>query len=208
MSKRAGTDPESALSRWSRLKTAERDRRPASEPAIGVPPPSAPADVPAEVAARPAAADDPGAAAQPEAAIDPADLPDIDSLDESSDFRPFLQAGVPPELRRLALRKLWRINPVFRELDGLNDYDGDYSSMGIVATKIASLFDPATGRISRPDPAPDTDGEGDAPPRGPETDDAPERDAEQTARVADDGAADLDSDGAGSGLEDGDDEPA
>lgn len=61
--------------------------------------------------------------------IDPADLPDIDSLDAESDFTPFMRAGVPEELKRLALRKLWRTNPVFANLDGLNDYDEDFAAI-------------------------------------------------------------------------------
>lgn len=56
-----------------------------------------------------------------------ASLPDIDTLTEESDFTVFLQEGVPDALRRKALRRLWRLNPVFANLDGLNDYDEDFT---------------------------------------------------------------------------------
>ena len=57
----------------------------------------------------------------------PEDLPDIASLDASSDFTVFMRPGVPAHLRTLALRKLWRSDPVFSKLDGLVEYGEDYS---------------------------------------------------------------------------------
>ena len=35
------------------------------------------------------------------------DLPDVETLNESSDYTPFLKDGVPEKLKRMALRKLW-----------------------------------------------------------------------------------------------------
>lgn len=55
------------------------------------------------------------------------DLPDIDSLSYGSDFSAFLQKNVPDHLHKLALRKLWTSNPVLANVDGLNDYDLDYT---------------------------------------------------------------------------------
>lgn len=55
------------------------------------------------------------------------DLPDIDSLGPHSDFAGFLRPEVPAALQQLALRKLWRSDPVLANLDGLNDYDSDFS---------------------------------------------------------------------------------
>ncbi len=68
----------------------------------------------------------PEAEAEPEA---PPDLPDIDGLDKDSDFTPFMADGVPEELKRLALRKLWLSDPVLANLDGLNDYDEDFGAI-------------------------------------------------------------------------------
>jgi len=56
-------------------------------------------------------------------------LPDIDTLEEESDFRVFMSDGVPDKLRRLALRKLWSSNPLFGFRDGLNDYDEDFTML-------------------------------------------------------------------------------
>lgn len=53
-------------------------------------------------------------------------LPDPDSLKMGDDFKAFMSKAVPERLRKRALRKLWRSNPVLACVDGLNDYDDDY----------------------------------------------------------------------------------
>jgi len=54
-------------------------------------------------------------------------LPDPDSLGPGDDFKRFMAPQVPTRFRTRALRKLWTSNPVLANLDGLNDYDGDYT---------------------------------------------------------------------------------
>jgi hypothetical protein len=136
------------ISRWSRRK---RDPRPEEEPA----------DLAGESAAVPAAAGtadptDPADRTDPEdggddAAGDPevvAKLPDIESLDETSDFTAFMAKGVPEILRRRALRKLWRLNPIFANLDGLNDYDEDFTDAANVLTEIKTIYKVGKGMVS------------------------------------------------------------
>jgi hypothetical protein len=53
-------------------------------------------------------------------------LPDPDTLVQGDDFKAFMSKAVPQHLRKRALRKLWRSNPVLACVDGLNDYDDDY----------------------------------------------------------------------------------
>jgi hypothetical protein len=98
------------LARWSRRKAAARRGETAG---IG------PAAAGEAREAEPDLATVEGDAELPKAAPE---LPDIATLDGSSDYRPFLQAGVPKELRREALRKLWRTNPIINSLDGLDDH--------------------------------------------------------------------------------------
>ena len=80
------------------------------------------------------------------------DLPDIKTLNESSDYTPFMKDGVPEKLKRLALRKLWKSNPAFGFIDGLDDYDEDYSAIGIVAQEIFTNYKPGKGMVD-PDEA-------------------------------------------------------
>ncbi|MBC6716383.1 MULTISPECIES: DUF3306 domain-containing protein [Aurantimonas] len=97
-----------------------------------------------------------------------AEAVDIDSMKAGDDFGLFMKRGVPELLRRKALRKLWRSNPVFANLDGLNDYDEDfrnpahnrYTSLwqlgrGFLSTEEQSTQQ-ATGRLTRPEPEADS----------------------------------------------------
>ena len=105
------------LQRWSRRKAEARS---ATARATEAP----------EVAAepRPAPMEQTSEPAQGEPApVAPEDLPDIDSLDASSDFSVFMRPGVPEHLRTQALRKLWRSDPIYSKLDGLLEYGEDYS---------------------------------------------------------------------------------
>lgn len=65
------------------------------------------------------------------------DMPDLDSLNQESDYSPFLSPGVSEELRNLALRKLFHL-PEFNLRDGLNDYDDDFSKMPALTEAVAS----------------------------------------------------------------------
>jgi hypothetical protein len=66
-----------------------------------------------------------------------AGLTPIEDLEADSDYTGFLGQGVPAALTKAALRKLWLSDPVFANLDGLNDYDLDYN----VIDKILNLAD-------------------------------------------------------------------
>ena len=55
-----------------------------------------------------------------------ADMPPIETLDENSDYSPFLSPKVSEKLRRVALRKLFH-KAAFNIRDGLDDYDDDFT---------------------------------------------------------------------------------
>ncbi len=57
----------------------------------------------------------------------PIELPPIESLDEDSDYSIFMSPEVDESVRKLALRKLFKV-PFFNIVDGLNDYDDDFTS--------------------------------------------------------------------------------
>lgn len=76
-----------------------------------------------------------------------AELPDPDTLEPGSDFKAFLREGVPEELKRRALRRLWRSNPVFGLLDGLNDYDLDYTDAATVVANLHTVFKVGKGAV-------------------------------------------------------------
>ncbi|WP_415888236.1 DUF3306 domain-containing protein [Neptuniibacter sp. SY11_33] len=106
------SDNQSFFSRWSQRKTeqqTEETEAPLSEEAIDV----------------------------EEAPLTDEDMPDIESLDNDSNFEQFFSPGVSEELRNLALRKLFRL-PEFNIRDGLNDYDDDFSKMPALTQEVVS----------------------------------------------------------------------
>ena len=67
-------------------------------------------------------------------------LPDPDSIKMGDDVTGFMQKAIPERLRRRALRGLWRSNPVLACLDGLNDYDGDFTNAATDAPGVATAY--------------------------------------------------------------------
>ena len=55
------------------------------------------------------------------------DMEPVEELTEDSDYSKFMSSGVSDELRNLALRKMFHA-PIFNIRDGLDEYDGDYTS--------------------------------------------------------------------------------
>ena len=142
------SDEDDFLSRWSRRKRLVKteDQTPTAEP---LPPldPEAEGD-------------------EDEAALlEKLGLPSPESLGPGDDFRAFMADGVPAFLRRRALRVLWRSNPVLANLDGLNDYDDDFTSPELTKKVLATAYQVGRGIISHkiepeasvdtPVPAPD-----------------------------------------------------
>jgi hypothetical protein len=66
-------------------------------------------------------------------AFDPASLPPIESITAETDIRAFIAAGVPAELTRAALRRVWTSDPKIRDFVGLADYDWDFNAPGAMA---------------------------------------------------------------------------
>lgn len=67
-------------------------------------------------------------------------LPDPDALEPGQEISGFMARHVPERLRRRALRQLWRLNPVLANLDGLNDYDGDFTNAATDAPGVATAY--------------------------------------------------------------------
>jgi len=116
------SDPETFVTRWSRLKR-QSDREKAVEETTPAPPPDASVVPDAEgedgsVAAR---------GERPTPAFDPDSLPPIESITASTDIRAFLQSGVPAELTRAALRRVWTSDPAIRDFIGIAENQWDFT---------------------------------------------------------------------------------
>lgn len=65
------------------------------------------------------------------------DMPDIETLDENSDYSPFMSPKVSEELRKLALRKMFK-GSTFHYRDGLDDYDDDFSTFAKLGNTVTT----------------------------------------------------------------------
>ncbi|XYK79521.1 MAG: DUF3306 domain-containing protein [Labrenzia sp.] len=76
-------------------------------------------------------------------------LPDPDTLTENDDFSQFLSAAVPERLKRRALRRLWGLNPVLANLDGLVDYADDFTDAATVVSNMQTVYQVGRGMVER-----------------------------------------------------------
>lgn len=92
---------------------------------------------------------------QPEM-LEEADFEDVDfdELDKSSDYTRFIKANVPAAIQKRALRKLWASDSVFEVLDGMNDYDEDFTGNGLAGKIFKTAHKVGRGFITDEDDAP------------------------------------------------------
>ncbi len=120
---------ESRLQRWSRKKTGASKEAELPPPATIEPEPSPEEQ---ELAVN---------EALPEREVlEKYDLPDPDAIELGTDITGFMRKEIPELLRRQALRSLWKSNPVLAVLDGLNDYDEDYTDAAVATNAVKTLY--------------------------------------------------------------------
>jgi hypothetical protein len=73
------------------------------------------------------------------------ELPDPDTLEEGDDFKVFLRDVVPARIRTRALRRLWRLNPVLANVDGLVDYGEDFTDSAMVVEGMQTAYQVGKG---------------------------------------------------------------
>lgn len=76
-------------------------------------------------------------------------LPNPDDLAENDDFSKFLSAAVPERLRRRALRRLWTLNPVLANIDGLVDYGEDFTDAATVVENLQTVYQVGKGMFDK-----------------------------------------------------------
>lgn len=134
---------ESRWQRWSRKK-AEANRKVGPTPAPAQEPePSAPAPEPEqqELAINETLSE--------QELLDKYGLPDPASIEIGTDITGFMRREIPEFLRRKALRSLWKSNPVLAVLDGLNDYDEDYTLASTAGQTVSSLYRVGEGMVEK-----------------------------------------------------------
>ncbi|WP_288365827.1 DUF3306 domain-containing protein [uncultured Marinobacter sp.] len=76
-------------------------------------------------------------------------LPDPENIQLGTDITGFMRKEIPEFLRRKALRGLWKSNPVLAVLDGLNDYDEDYTLASTAGQTVTSLYKVGEGLVDK-----------------------------------------------------------
>jgi hypothetical protein len=69
------------------------------------------------------------------------DLPDPEAVTEESGLEQFLNGkGLPGRLRQMALRRLWRLNPLFGVVDDMVEYGEDYTDAATVIEGMKTAY--------------------------------------------------------------------
>lgn len=138
----ATEDPEAGgfLQRWSQRK-------------VDAAAPTETAALDAEDAALPHATD--GEATDgPQSGESAADAPppvteaDLENLTYQSDYTKFMGEHVPEAIRRRALHQLWRSDPILANLDGLCDYDDDFTDAALAVKVLKTAHKVGQGYLT------------------------------------------------------------
>ena len=120
----------------------------------------------AEIAARDAAerqAQEQALAERPDAELlAEAGMPEPETLTTAEEVQEFLKTALPQRLKARALRRLWRLNPVLANLDGLVDYGEDYTDATRVIENMQTVYQVGKGmfdKFAEPDPEPEPEEE-------------------------------------------------
>ena len=123
-----------SLARWSRRKLEVTGDVPPTAPAA---PAATPLPVPTAAGATPA----------------PIELPPVESLTLDSDFTPFLRPEVDADLKRAALKQLFR-DPRFNVMDGLDTYIDDYTKADPIPSDMLAGLLQRFARVAATDETP------------------------------------------------------
>ncbi len=76
------------------------------------------------------------------------DLLEPEALESPDQVREFLNSAVPQRLKTRALRRLWRLNPIFANLDGLVDYGEDFTDAAMVIENMQTVYQVGKGMLT------------------------------------------------------------
>ncbi|MEQ8898067.1 MAG: DUF3306 domain-containing protein [Roseovarius sp.] len=89
-----------------------------------------------------------------------AGMPEPETLTTAEEVQEFLKTALPQRLKTRALRRLWRLNPVLANLDGLVDYGEDYTDATRVIENMRTVYQVGKGmfdKFAEPEPEPEAE---------------------------------------------------
>lgn len=84
-----------------------------------------------------------------EALLAEAGLPDPDTIETPDQVQDFLKSALPKRLKSRALRKLWGMNPILANVDGLVDYGEDYTDAATVVENMQTVYQVGKGMFDK-----------------------------------------------------------
>lgn len=77
------------------------------------------------------------------------DLPVPEEMESPEQVQSLLKAVAPQRLKTRALRRLWRLNPVLANVDGLVDYGEDYTDAALVVENLQTIYQVGKGMFDK-----------------------------------------------------------
>ena len=117
-----------------------------------------------EQAAANAPAPDPSAESEEDAALNDDQLlqkyglTNPEEIEDEAGLEAFMQNGLPDRLRQMALRRMWRLNPLFRFADEMVEYGENYTDAATVIDGMTTAYQVGKGYLQKAFDALDDEG--------------------------------------------------
>ncbi len=108
-----------------------------------------------EQAAANAPAPDPTAESEEDAALDDNQLlqkyglSNPEEIEDEAGLEAFMEKGLPDRLRQMALRRMWRLNPLFRFADEMVEYGENYTDAATVIEGMTTAYQVGKGYLQK-----------------------------------------------------------
>ena len=77
------------------------------------------------------------------------ELPDPEHCTDSEQLDGFFDGQIPDRLRQLAMRRLWRLNPLFRFADEMVEYGEDFTDAATVIPNMQTAYKVGKGYLDK-----------------------------------------------------------
>ena len=77
------------------------------------------------------------------------ELPDPETVEDEAGLDRFFEGDMPERLRSLALRRVWRLNPLFRFADEMVEYGEDYTDAATVVEGMQTAYQVGKGYLTK-----------------------------------------------------------
>ena len=76
-------------------------------------------------------------------------LTNPEEIEDEAGLEAFLENGLPDRLRQMALRRMWRLNPLFRFADEMVEYGENYTDAATVIDGMTTAYQVGKGYLQK-----------------------------------------------------------